>query len=245
MSLKLAEVLPILTMLTKADGEPLSVKELGLIVAHAEKNELSSASAAVELGLVAASEVPFQLKNQSMERVTAALEDIRIIGKSGMQEQPNWLDVNWDHSKSHQEARELSTTDGAVIVANIAQNMVLVVNHHSELAEEIESYIASAVSLVKGLANLQSASNFSKEKRKSLWDELAQGLRLLVEKSGEILLDAKGGLIDIEEFIKKRAKEIEYPHERLIDNLSAIGDDNGLNKPVMFDKGSTAWRSVF
>ena len=248
MSLKLAEVRPILTMLNKIDGGPLSVRELGLIVAHAEKNDISSAAAAVNLELVAASEVPFQLKKQSLERVAASLEDIRTINKSGMQEQPAWLEINMNSSNPHQEARELTTTDGAVIVANIAQNMVLIANHHPELAEDVEVYVAAAVTLVRGLADLQNASNLSKEKRRRLWEEVAEGLRLTVEKSGELLLDSKGQIIDINDFIQQRANEIEYPHERLVDVLSGAASDDGSaggRKPVHFDKGSKAWRSVF
>ncbi|MDX2074328.1 MAG: hypothetical protein SFX19_08215 [Alphaproteobacteria bacterium] len=214
-----------------------------MIVAHAEKNEVSSAAAAVELGLIAASEVPFQLKNQSLERAAAAVEDIRTIIKSGMQEQPNWLDVHFSNSRSHQEGKETTTTDGAVAVANIAQNIVLLANHHPEWAEELEEAVIDAYTLVRGLGDLQSASNLSKEKRKQLWERVVQALRLIVEKSGEVLLDTHGGIVDIEEFLRQRSADVEGPHDRLVHTLSIV--NSGNESRLKFDKGSKAWLSTF
>lgn len=227
MSLKLADVRPILTMLTKADGHALSNRELGLVVAHAEKNGVSSATAAVQLGLVASSEVPFQLKNQCLERVNAAYDDIRMISKAGKQEQASWLEINWGGGKIYNNAKDATTTDGAVLVANIAQNLVLIANNHPELADEFEDSVAAAGTLVSGLAQLQSAAQLTKEKRKELWDKVLHGLRYLAQNPSEALRDNKFAMIDMEKFIAQSTAEVEAPHDRLLSALNVIANEEG------------------
>ena len=219
MALELENIKPILEMLRKADGRPLSPGEQKRAMAHAKDHNILAAEAAVTLGYVDKAELLVSLRKQSIMRVEAANNDIGTIMKQG--KQSAWLKTNW----SIYECGAPDFTDAVVAVANVAYNIVVIANSHPSIAEDMAEVVDISHQLISALS-FSEANKLTKEGLQKSWDKIATGLRVAVEKLGEAPEDADGNAIDLEDYIANRGRLIIEPHTKFINRLNM---DTGAN----------------
>lgn len=103
------------------------------------------------------------LDQQALLKVEAARDDLNTIAVNGAQPAPAWLKANWGNNGVNPPVANPSTVDGTSAIANVAQNIVMLVNAKPELATDqtIVDALKAAVFLSSFTTNQRTEENLA------------------------------------------------------------------------------------
>lgn len=210
--MKLAEIPQILGLLQEKEIITEDQKNgvlAGLDKAKEQGKTAFAGEMGIGLGFYDQNTLNETLKEQTVRKAEAAVEDIQEISKSGKQEAPVWLKANWGNNGVNPAPQEPTIADGVSAAANIAQNITMIANEKPEIAKELIQAVSASANLARGIAD-GSTSRVPLDKKSQEWiKESKQGLIDAIEKSGHKPTDRNGEAIKIEKFISERFKEVE------------------------------------
>ncbi len=147
------------------------------------------------------------LRQQSMKKIDAALKDMQQIVAGEKLEVPAWLKPNWGNNGLNAPASDITKEDGLSAAANMAQNLVLLVNRQPAVAKDAQTIVLALANLARGIEQGDSP-RVPVLKKGEEWLSEAKKFEALVTKTGAALSDNAGNAVDVKQFAQARFKEV-------------------------------------
>lgn len=154
-------------------------------------------------------EVKQALKEQSLRKIEACVNDMQAIIKGEHLGVPAWLTPQWGNGGVNQLTQTATIEDGISAAAVMAQNLMLLANASPAIASQAQPLVITLANIARGLANGDSARVPINTYGDSWIEQVSKEFQPLVEAANMPLKDNAGNAVDLDAYTQARLGDIE------------------------------------